>query len=75
MVPPQACATEAPHDHAKAGIVSGVLYGHILEQRMVRTMDVVRLGPHLLAMMEHASRPAVPHPRKLTMEEVLRHIL
>ena len=54
---------EAPQDQGMVCVVPGIPDDHILEQTAVHLKDVVRLGSHLLAMMEHDPRPAIPIPQ------------
>ena len=56
-------AVEATHNQVMVCVVPGVLDGHILEKTAVRSNYVVRLGPHLMAMTEHASHTDIPSPR------------
>ena len=72
---PQGHSAEAIQDNVILGVVSGVPYGHILEQTIGCTKDLVRPVPHLLTTSEYATRPSIPHPQKLVREEFLCHIL
>ena len=74
LVLPQGYPVEATQDHVMIGVMSGVPYGHIMEQTTVRLKDVVCPVPHLLVVTGNASRPAVLCPWKLAREEAICHI-
>ena len=51
---------DATQDQVVIGVIPGIPDRHSLEQTTVRTKDVFRPGPHLLATNEYSPRPAVP---------------
>ena len=75
LVLPQGHAAEASLEQVVVSVVPGVSEIYTLEQTMVCPKDVVCLGPHLLATMEHAPHTSFPRSQNLAREEVLQLIV
>ena len=71
---PQWGATEASWDQVVVRFMPGFLYGHVPEETIIYTHDVVCPGLHLPPQPEHAPRPLVLAPWAPSRDEVGRHI-
>ena len=65
---PLGSALEAHHDHIMVHVVSGVLDGYVPEQTAVCPKNVIRPGPHLPALPEHAPITTIPRPWDASLE-------
>ena len=68
-------ATEEPGQQVMVYVVPWVPDGQNFEHMTVCPKDVVCPGTHLIEIMEHAPRLAIPIPRYFVVEEVIYHIL
>ena len=72
---PQIHDVEEPQYHVVVGVVPGIPDGHILEQTMVRPKEVVRTGPHLPSVTDHAPHSYVLRSGNHARKGVSIHII
>ena len=72
---PQGGSVEATQDHVVIHILSGVLYGDIVEQTTVYPKDIICPGLHLPPLMENSLHTSIPRPWYVARGGVACHFL